>query len=706
MNSLWVMAASHTKDASGILVYLSEELGDARLRCAQLKKLVSKAVELIAKSSHRDHFYEMAGDVIYGIPDTLFRLDKALDAVALATSKLDYEEIKQGLRPEKVDELEDVMKEVRLRYLNRQSNEELSMTPKQAAMVLDRIASGCEATGRLPTGALLRLIATLEGPNRVASEANFAGSLRRLSALLQKGKLNSRGQLASTLRVLLAENLDAGAGDEFQKVNPGISDAEADKIDEMHDKYKDTVKEKEAGVDPQSRLAAEVDEVKVENAIETTEEQLRELKHAWKVYQGNPGKNAPQLENLVTAARTIVKTLQRFIIDRVKTAGASKVGRYPRSPDELLHAMKDSVDALYFARGTFRPVHEMLGELRRDATGTTGFEDIYENADIKKVEKALYELDHTVGTVARDVEWLTKILQKKRAKTASEAVAEEAKEGRFEEGKPADPTENMSPEDAKKWREMHDKYQDTIKDKQAASGDPADLAHEILEQGLRHPALGAVSRAWEQVESALKKADTEHQNMHRHGIGSTEDVTLVMNHIVPALKSYQGTVEVVIDQLTQRLKRRSGSAARSAQVAEEAKEGRFEEGKPADPTENMSEEDAKKWEAHVDEDGSNIQKSADLSVLAALGDRDRKVVDAFIDQKGMDGKILTTDGKKLELSGMGGGVVAKWDGDLIEFGADLGSRTYDSIVRAVKKVAPKNLLKKANWCAAEIIRFL
>ena len=34
---------------------------------------------------------------------------------------------------------------------------------------------------------------------------------------------------------------------------------------------------------------------------------------------------------------------------------------------------------------------------------------------------------------------------------------------RFEEGKPADPTENMSPEDAKKWREQTDEHKDEFK---------------------------------------------------------------------------------------------------------------------------------------------------------------------------------------------------------------------------------------------------
>jgi len=42
-------------------------------------------------------------------------------------------------------------------------------------------------------------------------------------------------------------------------------------------------------------------------------------------------------------------------------------------------------------------------------------------------------------------------------------MATEEKESRFEEGKPADPTENMSPEDAKKWREEHLNNKDNFK---------------------------------------------------------------------------------------------------------------------------------------------------------------------------------------------------------------------------------------------------
>lgn len=90
----------------------------------------------------------------------------------------------------------------------------------------------------------------------------------------------------------------------------------------------------------------------------------------------------------------------------------------------------------------------------------------------------------------------------------SMVLASEEKESRFEEDKPADPTENMSEADAKEWKANTDKYEDKFK-----------------------------------AASNLERRDM---------FGSDE------------------------------------------------KESRFEEGKPADPTENMSDGDAKEWKANTD----------------------------------------------------------------------------------------------------------
>jgi hypothetical protein len=96
------------------LLYVQEELSDARLRCDELKYYIVKALDLVHSSGQRDHIYGVAGDMVQAVPETLLKLEKALDATAMAINKMDYEEIKQYLRPEKVDELERVLEEVRV----------------------------------------------------------------------------------------------------------------------------------------------------------------------------------------------------------------------------------------------------------------------------------------------------------------------------------------------------------------------------------------------------------------------------------------------------------------------------------------------------------------------------------------------------------------------------------------------------------------
>lgn len=376
--------AATPKEASGIMVYLIDELGDARLRCAQLKKYVKEATDLIEKSEHRDHFFEVAGHLIHGVPDTVMRLDNALDAAAMAASRLDYDEIKNSLKPEKADELENVLGDVRMRYLNRRSAEgvpmdaktaaysdviarelnhafiegtgetgsmesvklaarqvahyadeaadiqlqpsmlgtiprqafskladrvwdlawamgaasikpesdktatittkESTMNAKTAAYFLNRIADLTEKGGRVPTKALMTLIAKLERQDKTAARlAPKAATAFRTIAVEVAGQANpSRVKLAGVLRRILADTMEvgqqdqqqqaaqqqapaqqgqqqqqaqqqapaqgqqqqqqAGAGEDFQKANPKITDEEAKVIDEMHEKHKDNLK--------------------------------------------------------------------------------------------------------------------------------------------------------------------------------------------------------------------------------------------------------------------------------------------------------------------------------------------------------------------------------------------------------------------------------------------------------------------------------
>lgn len=250
----------HKKSASGLVVYLMEELGDARLRVAQLKKYIKEATDLVEKSEHRDHLFEMAAHLIHGIPETVIKIDKALDAAALAAARLDYEEIKQGLRPEKVEELERVLQDARMRYLHKQSTERNAMKPREVAHYLSKLAENTEKDGEVPLAPLVHLIASLDVHQaRIAGKKTASVSKAKAVEFFKNAAHHvatepkpSLSKLAAVLRQVLADTIQqqaqkqeqAGAGEDFQKHNPGISDEEAKKIDEEHAKNKDLLKDK------------------------------------------------------------------------------------------------------------------------------------------------------------------------------------------------------------------------------------------------------------------------------------------------------------------------------------------------------------------------------------------------------------------------------------------------------------------------------
>jgi len=108
---------------AGATTYIQEELTDARLHCEELKALASKALDLVNASQQRDHFYSVAGDIILAVPDTLLKLERALNSAAMAVNKVDYEELRQVMQPEKVEHLERVLEDVRLRIPRRTGSE-------------------------------------------------------------------------------------------------------------------------------------------------------------------------------------------------------------------------------------------------------------------------------------------------------------------------------------------------------------------------------------------------------------------------------------------------------------------------------------------------------------------------------------------------------------------------------------------------------
>lgn len=79
-----------------------------------------------------------------------------------------------------------------------------------------------------------------------------------------------------------------------------------------------------------------------------------------------------------------------------------------------------------------------------------------------------------------------------------------------------------------------------------------------------------------------------------------------------------------------------------------------------------------------------LLKQADLR----LSKKDKEVIKAFADKKSAESKKLTSDGKRLDGNWMGGRGIAQWKGGKIEV-RDLGSRSADTVARALRKLAPK-----------------
>jgi hypothetical protein len=192
---------SVAKEAS-ITVYLMEELGDARLRCDQLLRGLADVVKLVEQSNQRDHLFEVAGHLIRSIPETAFKLQKALQAVALAADRLDYEELKQDLRPEKVEELENVLQDVRIRPVQHRSQP--PGVQMKASQELRSIAKEARETGYFPVESLVSLINRLS-PDR-AKQASIqldpAEVVERIAATLDSPAEYSRVQLVDVLTKL------------------------------------------------------------------------------------------------------------------------------------------------------------------------------------------------------------------------------------------------------------------------------------------------------------------------------------------------------------------------------------------------------------------------------------------------------------------------------------------------------------------------
>lgn len=78
----------HDASSQAAWALLTEGVTAARIEAHRLRHLLSRAEQLVEKSSHKEHLYQVAGDIILGMPQRLTALEQNLDKTSLALSKM------------------------------------------------------------------------------------------------------------------------------------------------------------------------------------------------------------------------------------------------------------------------------------------------------------------------------------------------------------------------------------------------------------------------------------------------------------------------------------------------------------------------------------------------------------------------------------------------------------------------------------------
>jgi len=76
---------------------ITEGVTSARVEAHRLQKLIQIGLRLIEQSSHKDHFYQMAGDLIVGTPKRLDALINDLDRTSYALTKIGEDHLRDRL---------------------------------------------------------------------------------------------------------------------------------------------------------------------------------------------------------------------------------------------------------------------------------------------------------------------------------------------------------------------------------------------------------------------------------------------------------------------------------------------------------------------------------------------------------------------------------------------------------------------------------
>ena len=625
------------------MIYLVEELGDARLRCDQLTRYIAEAVKLINKSDHRDHFFEVAGHLLQGIPETAFKLQKALQAVALAADRIDYEELKLELRPEKVEELEKVLKEVRIHQVQHRS--ETPMTPKQVATQLRTLAKTAREEGCLPIHEIAALVGKLD-TNRVAgAPVSAADALDRIAESLETAKDKpSRIQLANLLsRVAMESDFDelvrlSSKGlmsqlDQFSSVeevkekfkaeNPNISDADLDEIAKQWKANKDVVKDKHSAsfLTPKETLTLNFDEIKVLalKALQAAKsERWKPALHSLYFLVDTIGTLLVNMGSMDTVKVEALKREIRELLPRaeesvanmqvapavVTAAATDRLERLVSGIEEQAKEMRHSLDTYNKDPGRYAPQLEnlkhasgaittILRTMDRTLTGMKTASD--KDPVIFIARNTLAELTTQLEHDLRgDKDWHDNIVDAAERTLKADALRDRA--NNLLQRVAASILWMYTDEDGKDFY-LSSRRRGTIRSPYTGKAFTADA---------KRATMGEVGKELKEDEVKIKGSLWKYVDGDDNEFYLPERLTTTLRSPTTG-KTFKPKAErFTLSEVGKNL-REEGKKASSE---DDAKRSRFEEGKPADPTENMDPEDAKKWKSNTDEYGDKFKSAA------------------------------------------------------------------------------------------------
>lgn len=90
--------------------------------------------------------------------------------------------------------------------------------------------------------------------------------------------------------------------------------------------------------------------------------------------------------------------------------------------------------------------------------------------------------------------------------------------------------------------------------KTAEENNPWKEAGQFLDQGEKHPAIQAISKAFEKVLSAIEETKKRNDNLRRFGAGNTEAGTLIIANVIPEIEELAETTLIVARQMEKKFK--------------------------------------------------------------------------------------------------------------------------------------------------------